>query len=367
MTKPYLSLGLSYYYMDCFAMPLFTYILFFLIGNGLCQVSANEKMNYIARRIAVADGPLQTPSPYLPNPINFFHNAAVDTISQTLAKRKAACVRHHTTTSATTTKANLSCGWKGPDPDRGDGQAACVCNGRTLPLLTNTAATNVYQSCDYTSMPGPTVTNPISIPSTTWTSNCRVCTDIGGAEIYTSTCTTQPGCKPTPTATVEVRLSNNSILAGDVMGVDQGATYRKTAYSALQQKCSDGANKCDSTTAAALKNIPILEGGLGEMEEILFTVQQSAYSSSENRDKMMAAVAVAWFNATKCQEETYKTGITVSRTTTIHIPALILSPRQKREASPCVDCDPPPVHEAHTTICVGPDEIGMLSEIFGEQ
>lgn len=99
----------------------------------------------------------------------------------------------------TTSTAKLpSCVLQNQDPDRGITARGCVCNSgsvtTTLPLLTNTAATNGEQSCSYTALPLSTVPNPISISTQYYTSNCKACTIAGG--IANVKCTTLSGCTP---------------------------------------------------------------------------------------------------------------------------------------------------------------------------
>lgn len=89
-----------------------------------------------------------------------------------------------------------TCSLQEEDPDQGINTQGCICGSSTLPLLTVASATNQDQSCSYTAFPTSSVTNPISIMSTTYTSNCQACTQTGGIA-DSPTCTTVSGCTPT--------------------------------------------------------------------------------------------------------------------------------------------------------------------------
>ena len=105
--------------------------------------------------------------------------------------------------SSTTPTPTPSCILQDSDPDQGIAGQGCICGSTTLPLLTISSATDLAQSCAYTAIPTTTGTNPITILSSTYTSECQACTLIGGIA-DTPTCTTIADCTtptPTPAAT----------------------------------------------------------------------------------------------------------------------------------------------------------------------
>ena len=107
--------------------------------------------------------------------------------------------------SSTTLAPPPSCTLQNEDPDQGIFTQGCICGSTTLPLLNLTSATADAQSCAYTALPTTTEVNPITILTSTYTSECQVCTLIGGIA-DTPTCATITGCQnttppPTPAAT----------------------------------------------------------------------------------------------------------------------------------------------------------------------
>ena len=109
------------------------------------------------------------------------------------------------TTPTPTPTPTPQCTLQNEDPDQGIFTQGCVCGSTTLPLLNLTSATADAQSCAYTALPTTTEVNPITILTSTYTSECQVCTLIGGIA-DTPTCATITGCQnttppPTPAAT----------------------------------------------------------------------------------------------------------------------------------------------------------------------
>jgi hypothetical protein len=290
--------------------------------------------------------------------------------------------------SALTTPAPkmLSCSLQNEDPDQGINARGCVCGSTTLPLLTIANATGVSQSCSYTAMPTSNVTNPITIESQVYTANCYPCTLIGGIA-DTPSCATTPvqGCTPTtpavPTATVF--LSNNSVPIGDENNKNNGADLRSDLFKKLKALCPDNANTCDSKTPGELDRIETVVGNEPGEETLKFTIQDSHYDSTKERDQMIAAAVASWQQAVSksCKEVEYEddedptasgcgTGI-VKRG--IVERALMTSEERKlnpRYALPepiCDNCNPPPPAECHYTakICAGPDHISKSAHVPG--
>ncbi|KAF1969178.1 hypothetical protein BU23DRAFT_571747 [Bimuria novae-zelandiae CBS 107.79] len=132
------------------------------------------------------------------------------------------------------------------DPDVGRNERACVCGDNrdiTLPILSFDNITVETQSCEYTAIPTTSFENPVSIETTTYTSNCYWCTLVGGnANIPTCATTPVSGCTPTTSAvpTATVWLSNNSIPIGEASDSNDGAdlttiTVHENVINFLQQ------------------------------------------------------------------------------------------------------------------------------------
>lgn len=139
--------------------------------------------------------------------------------------------------------ATPSCEYLPQDPDQGRTVAACVCEETaTLPLITpQPSGTNSIfansASCAYTTMPGSSVTNPVTTEVQTWTSNCQACTLTGGVADV-ETCTTVPSCTPTgaaaaSTPTFAVFVSNSTVGIGDAEHEDQGKQLGRDMYNIL--------------------------------------------------------------------------------------------------------------------------------------
>ncbi|KAL8869501.1 MAG: hypothetical protein Q9174_004225 [Haloplaca sp. 1 TL-2023] len=102
--------------------------------------------------------------------------------------------------AAATSASTLSCSVQNADPGQGIFRRGCICEGTTLPLITLASVTDYRQSCSYTALPTTSVSNPISIASTTFSKNCEACTLVGGIA-DTPSCTPIEGCEkaqPTP-------------------------------------------------------------------------------------------------------------------------------------------------------------------------
>lgn len=116
-----------------------------------------------------------------------------------------------------------TCSLRNEDPDQGINAQGCICGSTTLPLLTVPSATHQDQSCSYTAFPTSSVPDPISIMSTTYTSNCQACTKTGGIA-DSPTCTTLTGCTPTsatPPVTATTTLAPPPVCKAGFYGTDQ--------------------------------------------------------------------------------------------------------------------------------------------------
>ena len=91
-----------------------------------------------------------------------------------------------------------------------------------------------------------------------------------------------------------VWLSNNSVPTGDENNKNNGADLRTTMFSKLQALCPDNKSECDSTTKAAIHEIPTVVDDNPMDETLMFTIQDSSYDSKDNRDRMLAAAVATW-------------------------------------------------------------------------
>ena len=132
-----------------------------------------------------------------------YHKTYTTPPQRKMAKRQTDIYGCPTTSapSSTTPTPTPSCTLQNEDPDQGIVAQGCICGSTTLQVLNVTSATDPAQSCAYTAIPTTTGVNPITILSSTYTSECQVCTLVGGIA-DTPTCTTITGCaSPTPAPT----------------------------------------------------------------------------------------------------------------------------------------------------------------------
>ena len=275
-----------------------------------------------------------------------------------------------------------SCSLQNQDPDQGIYAQGCVCGSTTLPLLTISDAAAASQSCSYTVIPTSSVANPITTHSDVYTSNCYKCTLIGGIA-DTPTCAATPvnGCSPTtpaaPTATVW--LSNNSVPIGDENNKNGGADLRSDLFKKLKALCPDNANTCDSKTPGEFDKVKTVVGHDSGEETIKFTIQDSHYDSTQERDQMIAAAVASWQQAVSksCKEVKYedfedpttsgcgkgivKRGIVERALMTRE--ERMLNPRYALPEPICVGCSAPLTPQCHykATICSGPDHISNFT------
>ncbi|KAF2201339.1 hypothetical protein GQ43DRAFT_480789 [Delitschia confertaspora ATCC 74209] len=287
-----------------------------------------------------------------------------------------------TTPPKTTPKPAMpSCSLQQQDPDQGINKRGCVCGTTTLPLLTVKDATRDEQSCSYTALPSTKVANPITIATHTWTQNCQACTLVGGIA-DAEHCTSVPNCTPTATAKpFAIFLSNNSLPVGNEDNKDGGAALRKEVYDKLKALCPDNAKSCDSKKDAELKNIPtIVKGGI-EYGTLKFTIQDSSYGSTSERDRMLAAAVSSWERSLSksCEDVEYEYEADPTESGCGHGPAdkrtlqaraeyqmrkRALEDLEQRSPKPMPICDMclPPVEKCKdkARMCAGPDHINPV-------
>jgi hypothetical protein len=324
-------------------------------------------------------------------------DSSIQTLHQKFAarpmkvKRDASACQFSTTAISTTMPpttpppAMPSCYMQEMDPGQGINEQGCVCGSTTLPLLPNSGAANVFESCSYTAMPTNSVANPVTIESQVYTNDCYECTLIGGHfDIPSCATTTVDGCTlTTPTTaavpTATVFLSNNSVPIGDENNKNGGADLRSDLFKKLQALCPDASNTCDSKTPGEFDNVKTVVGEESSDETIKFTIQDSYYDSTRERDQMIAAAVASWQQAVSksCKEVEYEdyedptasgcgTG-TVKR----GIVERALMTKEERRLNPryalpepiCDNCGTPTPPECHytATVCAGPDHISEFA------
>jgi hypothetical protein len=276
-----------------------------------------------------------------------------------------------------------SCSMQNEDPDQGIDARGCVCGSMTLPLLTISNPVHDSDSCSYTAMPSSSVANPITVESQTFTNNCYLCTLVGGIA-DTPSCASTPvsGCTPTtpavPTATVF--LSNNSIPIGDENNKNNGTDLRNELFKQLQQLCPDTLSgkdgkgnaygACDTTKPAEIDHVETVVGDEPGEETLKFTISDSMYYSTKERDQLIAIAVSSWQQAVakSCKEVDYEDteDPTASGCGTGIVKRALMTPEERRlnprspaPAPICDNCNPPPAAECHykATICSGPNHI----------
>lgn len=277
-----------------------------------------------------------------------------------------------------------SCSLQNMDPDAGILSRGCVCGSTTLPLLTITGATDASQSCSYTAMPSSSVTNPITVEHHTYTTNCYLCTLIGGIADNPS-CGRTPvsGCTPTTpaTPTATVFLSNNSVPVGNENNKNNGTDLRNELFEKLRDLCPADEGECDSKTAAEIDNIEAIVKDEYAQEKLKFIIQDSHYDSIEERDIMISSVVAVWQQAVAqtCKEVEYEdyeqpdeSGCGDGPVRRGLVKRALMTPEERknnpRTPAPCDDCDPvhPPKCQYKATVCSGPDHISRGTHLHEE-
>ncbi|KAL9076016.1 MAG: hypothetical protein Q9157_003818 [Trypethelium eluteriae] len=204
----------------------------------------------------------------------------------------------------------LSCTLQNEDPDQGIDARGCICGTTILPVLTVSSATDDSQSCSYTALPSSDSPNPITVQTQAWFSNCQACTLAGGVA-DTVTCSSVAGCTttaPSPISTFAVNLSNNSVAIGSANKVNNGSDLRTNVYNQLRNLCPDDKNNCISTESAEIDEIATVVGHGVAWGSLKFTIADSRYDNTTNRDRMLSAVVASWQQASTraCQQVEYE-------------------------------------------------------------
>lgn len=179
---------------------------------------------------------------------------------------------------------------KNQDPDQGITSAYCICEGVTLPLLTQTYVTKASQSCEYQSIPiGRHITTTAHLgPATTDTKMCQVYTSVVNNE---DDCTSMKSCV-VQTGAVTVQASSSSVYVGTVTG---SALYTGVSL-ALEKLCpsvtqTTSITGCE-TDAAKISDVPYVNAGFLAYSTIDVKVGASQYNHTSLRDAMIRSVAL---------------------------------------------------------------------------
>ena len=190
-----------------------------------------------------------------------------------------------------------SCSYHGPDPDGFSPEGWCVCASSITLSLTTPTSTPAPQSasCDYKTLPPATATFTKDTPAAK-TSNCVIYQQVGTNEDNDQEV---PGCIPTGKPTTNVTLSNNHVAAGN----QTGSSFHDAILNALKPKCHDvvnGNGSCDAT-GVDITDIEYVEKDEADMEKatMTFTIENGNYRTNEQRDSMLAAVALAFNSSTQ--------------------------------------------------------------------
>ena len=204
-------------------------------------------------------------------------------------------------TASITPAPTISCTLQDQDPDQGIVTPYCICSKSTFPVLSvASTATDQGASCAYTTLPTSSTFHPTAVLPVV-KSNCQVCT----IAVDQESCTPLAGCTPThaappvisagATPTTVVQLSNNSIHVGDLYG----SNLYSAMWSAIQPQCPEATNgptQC-KTDGATIPNVNTIVGDTPTEGEITFTIEDSQYSTTGQRDAMLGAAVRSFQNA----------------------------------------------------------------------
>ena len=196
---------------------------------------------------------------------------------------------------------SISCSLQNKDPGAGINTPYCSCSSSKFFVLSvGTTATGPEASCAYTSLdPASTIQVSNALPVTT--SNCQVCTIAPDSE----QCTPLPNCTPTNTGlpiltaaatpSTVVQVSNNSVHVGDL----SGSNLYSSMWSAVQPNCPEATNgpvQCGNS-GATISNIGTVVGSESTEGELTFTIEDSSYTTTGQRDAMLGAAIQAFQNS----------------------------------------------------------------------
>ena len=199
-----------------------------------------------------------------------------------------------------------SCNVQFEDPDSGINTEYCVCEGSsTLPFLTIPSATDISQSCSYTSLPSTGTIEPSNGfgPPVTYAGQCQVCTPVGE---FAQTCTSIPNCHP-QAAAATVQVGSSPVHVGTLTGT---ALYTSIS-SALDVLCptvsqTEEMTAC-STNSVVIGGIDFVDlGFLDKGGELVVKVESSSYNQTSLRDAMINSAALTAQNSAQGSNNCYQ-------------------------------------------------------------
>jgi len=198
-----------------------------------------------------------------------------------------------TTSAAAGSGSKPSSSYHGLDPDGFNPECWCVCQASiTLPVISAPAKSPQSDSCRYTALQSAITTSlfKADLPPAT-TSSCVVYQKIN---MNKDNDVSVPGCVPTGKPKTSVTLSKNPVHVGNMAGQSMYDSIMRV----LKPKCPDpighGAN-CDST-GAGIDRVHYVEKDDETLETatVTFTIEDSNYTTSEQRNSMLSAVTMAF-------------------------------------------------------------------------
>ncbi|KAI1176422.1 hypothetical protein F4777DRAFT_597741 [Nemania sp. FL0916] len=284
------------------------------------------------------------------------------------------------TTPQITPAPSVSCSLQDQDPDQGITERYCICSGSiTAPVLGETLAPT--ELCAYTAL--PTSTESVSIPTLTWTSNCKACTLVGGIA-DDPTCTGVSGCTPTrpPTPSITAWINNlETIDIGDAEDGNGGKDLANELYNGLKSVCDD--KGCDDDNYVVMENVEtIVHEGEEPIKPIMKVIDAVYHNDTATFQRMLSLGIATWVNtlnnntAQLCKDVEYEAeeDETGSGCGKGPIPADRLRRKVRRDTGEvlwersdlaleerCIDqCGTPPVCHYKGRICSAPTHIDVL-------
>ncbi|KAI1349143.1 hypothetical protein F5Y01DRAFT_327658 [Xylaria sp. FL0043] len=145
----------------------------------------------------------------------------------------------------------------------------------------------------------PTTTAQVTIPTETWTSNCKACTLVGGIADY-ATCTTVSSCTPTlpPVPTISAWVNNLATIdIGDADDGNGGKDLATELFNKIRAFCNDTA--CGFAQSATMDNVetvlPNTEGTGTIPIKPAMLLSDAVYGNDvKNFERMLALGLATW-------------------------------------------------------------------------
>ncbi|RYP84517.1 hypothetical protein DL769_001176 [Monosporascus sp. CRB-8-3] len=232
-------------------------------------------------------------SAYVPREDAIATAAATATVEDTTA---TITIPHHITARAETP----SCYLQNQQPGQGITERGCVCEQdgetRTLPLLTDKEVTNDSQSCSYTSWPGSTAENPITVgtETITYSSRCEYCLKPSGHAGQITNCNPIPDCYM-----LKVQLGDEKMIIGDIKHEGDEEAARKMVkdiQGGLKETCS-GTTSCGSEEEFEYDTSIVVNAGYSnrlEPAKLVFNPTGGTWKNTEERDILIDGAIATW-------------------------------------------------------------------------